>query len=525
MPIPVYTTNLQDITLAESTTSWSALGGGAAGLGFGPDFSMQGTYCVDKQINNAEKGQLFNFGTTIATGTNVYFYVWAFLATPGLSDSLQNRGLAICLGTSTTAYTQFHVEGTDTYGAAGRVGKCYPIRYNTTANLSSIPYRTLNGSPGANPQYFGATANITGSVKSSNLGVDAIRYGDGIYITGGDSSTPASFTGASYYNDLVNNRYGVFTNVGSSYELQGKFVIGESTGLISAPCYFSDSNRFITVPNIYHVDSGFCKFIIDNPSTHFNLTNIATSALGTGNRGQLLYKNHLSESILDTCSFTDFGFVTLASGVTGSNCVWRRSDTVVQSGAKLDACTFERSFSSSALLSSRPDRISNCVFISRGTGYGIEIDTPGSYQFDGNVFTNYYTGASGNFGTEAIYNNSAGAVTLNIVNATIPSYRDGPGATTVLSASTQVTLVHIKDDSEVRIYEASTTTEIDGIETVADGTTDDRYFSFPASPGEFVDIVVFNTGYNYYRINSYEIPTSATELPIDQKQDRVYENP
>ena len=523
MALPVYTTNLVDITLAESLTNWSALGGGAAGIAIGPDFSMQGINCVDKPVTAAEKGQIFNYGSAITTGENTYFLTWVFLATPGLTASLQNRGLTIIAGTSTTAYIAFHVEGADTYGAAGRVGKCYPIKYNNTTS-SIPPYRTLTSTPTGQPQYFGATCNITGTVKGSNLGVDAIRYGDGLYIISGDSTTPATITGAAYINDSINNRWGLLSKIGGGYELQGRLVIGQNTGLSAVQTYFSDSNLFVSLVNTPHTDSNFTKIIVDHSGTYFGLSNSSFLSLGTGNKGQLIFKNNLINSYLYNTSFTDFGTTNLGSGVTGQNCTWRRGGMITQSGAKIDQCLCEESYSQVALVSDNPQKISNTTFVSRGTGHAIEITKSGSYSFDGNIFTNYAS-VTGDLGTEAIYNTSSGSVTLNISNSTAPSYRNSIGSTTTMLAAVSVTLEGIKDNSEVRVYLNGTTTEIAGIETVTDGSPNDRTFTFSSEASTVVDIVVHHVDYEYFRIEGYTIPASTAFLPISQQADRVYENP
>ena len=104
MAVPSYTEDLTDIDLAESTTGYVAYGGGGAGLGTGADLSMQGTLCVDKQITNTEKGILFNNGAGITFGTGDHVFVWLFNATPGLTDTLANRGAVIWIGSATTAF-------------------------------------------------------------------------------------------------------------------------------------------------------------------------------------------------------------------------------------------------------------------------------------------------------------------------------------------------------------------------------------------------------------------------------------
>ena len=56
MAVASYVSDLTDITLAESTTDWSAYGGGGAGLSAGEDFAMEGTYAIDKKIDATTKG-------------------------------------------------------------------------------------------------------------------------------------------------------------------------------------------------------------------------------------------------------------------------------------------------------------------------------------------------------------------------------------------------------------------------------------------------------------------------------------
>mgnify|MGYP001610859318 FL=1 len=523
MAAPSYTTDLQNITLAEDITNWSALGGGAAGIAAGPDLAMQGSNCIDKPVTAAEKGHIYNFGSTISTGVaNRHFFVWGFLATPGLSNTLQNRGLGIVLGTSATAYNTFHIEGSDTYGAAGRVGRCYPILYNTGAN-ASFPYRTLTSTPGANPQYFGATTNITGTVKGSNLGIDAIRYGSSLCLVSGDSTTPATLTGAAFVNDVNQNRWGILTSVGGVLELQGKLLIGQNTGGSPIQTYFQDSNRTLSIVDTPHTSPNFTQIIIDHPSTFFKIQSITSFSLGTGNPGQLIFKNNTTTGQLLSSSFSNLGITNLGSGVSCTGCTWRSSQNIIQSGAVLDACIFDQSNAISAIISNNPQKITNCKFVSRGTGHGIQIIQSGTYQFDGNIFTSYATG-SGSLGAEAVYNTSSGLVVLNVLNALSPSIRNDAFSSTIVNNNIPITLVGMKDNTEARVYLAGTQTEVDGIETVVDGSSNNRSWTFSTTAGQNVDIVAHHTGYQYLRINSYVIPSSATSLPVSQQIDRVYSN-
>ena len=438
MAAPNYTEDLSDITTAESITNWTALGGGASGLGAGADFAMEGTNCVDKAVSAAEKGQIFNFGSTITPGANTHFFIWAFLATPGVSNTLALRGLGIVLGTATTAYNTFHVEGNDTYGAVGRVGKCYPIRYVTTSN-GSAPYRTLTGSPGANPQYFGATANITGAVKSSNLGVDAMRYGTGIYITAGDSGTPATFTGAAAANDVYTARWGILTFVaGSNYELQGRFVIGQSNTYVATLAYFSDSNKNILLVDTPHSLTDFTQIIIDHASTVFNLTSVTIEAAGTNNPGRLVYNNASTVSALAGCNFIKMGIFTLRAAVTATGCTWRQCGQITLNGATMTNGTISNSTATSAVLAATPAGaalVSGTDFTSAGTGHAIEITgTAANFTLTNNTYTGY--GADGTTDA-AVYVNIAGpsSLTLTVSGGSTPTIRTAGCSVTVATSS------------------------------------------------------------------------------------------
>lgn len=440
MAAPSYTEDLTDITLAESTTGWNALGGGGAGLGVGVDFSMQGTNCVDKQITSAEKGQVFDFGSTITPGTNTHFFIWVFLATPGLANTLANRGLAMILGTSTTAYVAYHVEGSETYGATGRVGKCYPIRYVTSANASP-PYRTVTGSPGASPQYFGATANITGSVKSANLGVDAIRHGTGAYITAGDSGNPGTFAGFAAVNDNISNRWGILSAIGGGYELQGRFVVGQNNAQTPTLAYFDDENEVVSFIDTPHSLPDFTQIIVDHASTEFYLSNITFQALGTNNPGRLVFNNAFAAS-LTGCTFANIGATTLISAVIADSCIWRSSGQITAAGATITNSTingYSGASDTSALVwntSTDPNGLLDGTNFIKGAGttHAIEFGTSSSTTMTlTEVNFSGYNASNGQTDSAIYIKRTTGTVTINITGGNTPSYKTD-GATVVLVA-------------------------------------------------------------------------------------------
>lgn len=421
MAAPNYTEDLTDITLSESITGFTALGGGASGLGTGADLSMQGNLCVDKAVSAAEKGMVYDNGAGISPGANTHIFVWLFLATPGLANTLQNRGLSVAIGTASNAYTQFHVEGSDTYGAAGRVGKCYPIRYVNTANASP-PYRTLNGSPGTNPQFFGGLANITATAKGANLGVDAIRHGTGAYITAGDSGTPATFAGFQAQNDAIANRWGILSLVSGVYELQGRFVIGQDNAGTPTLAYFSDSNKTINIVDTPHSLTDFTQLIIDHASTEVYLNTITFNALGTNNPGRFVVNNG-SVINLTGCNFNNMGIFTFSSVVTADGCTWRGCKAITANGANLSNSSILTSSvvaDASALVwntAANPGTLTSGMAFSKGTNahHAIELglNSPTSITFNNIDFVGF-NAANGQNDSTIHVKRTTGTVTINV---------------------------------------------------------------------------------------------------------------
>lgn len=459
MAAPNYTTSpttavdLTDITLAESTTGWSAYGGGASGLGTGADFAMQGTLCVDKQITAADKGHYYDNGSGITLGTGDHVWVWHFCATPGLTATRANKGASILVGSGGTAYCQYHVEGSNTYGASGRVAKCYPIDYSVrSSNTGSEPYRTVTGSPAANPQVFGGGLNTTASVKGANLGIDAIRYGTGAYITAGDGTTPASFAGFQAVNDNTTYRWGILTAVGGGYELQGKFVIGQSNSGTPTACTFTDSDRNIAVVDTIHASSTFTEIIVDHASTTATLTNINITALGTTTPGLFTVNSANPTVDITGGTWTGLGVITFRSNTTADGLTLRLTDAVTLNGATLQNCTVDRNTATSAVVTTTGNmaNVTGNTFISDGTGHAVNLGSVASstsFTWD-NTLSGYVAGTSGSpvttgtSGNEAILCNVSASQTLTInvaAGATVPSVKnDGTGSVNVVSGQVTV---------------------------------------------------------------------------------------
>lgn len=223
----------------------------------------------------------------------------------------------------------------------------------------------------------------------------------------------------------------------------------------------------------------------------------------------------------------------------GANYTWELNGTAptysagdnYSSSADLRTSTISNSVSASALrwnVNTDPnDLLDDITFVSSGTGHGLELgpNCPTSITLDGVIFTGY-AGSNGLTGNEAIFNNSNKSITITVVGGgtTSPSIRNMFGSSTTLVANTQLTLTGMREFSEVRIYNAGTTTEIDGIENAIGGSFDDRSFAFTATAAIDIDIVVFNTNFEPVYL-TITVPATDSEIPISQRTDRNYDNP
>ena len=160
----------------------------------------------------------------------------------------------------------------------------------------------------------------------------------------------------------------------------------------------------------------------------------------------------------------------------------------------IESCTFELD--------------SNATF-----GHAIKITRAGSYTFNSLTFNGF--GADGT-NKASIYNDSGSSVSISVIDGAQPTVRNGTGSTTTVLIQKTLTLTGLKPNTEVRIFDAGTTTELAGVEN--SGTS----FSANISTNS-VDIVIHALGYEYQRILNVDTSNSLS-LPIQQRVARNYRN-
>lgn len=515
-----YTSDLTDITLFESTTGISNYGGGGGAAAAGVDYAIEGTNAIDKQVNNTERGFLFQDAAAWTIGADDHFYIWVCVGTYGLADTRDNRGICVAMGDDTSNFVQFHVNGGDTLPLGGMVP--YAVRY---VNTTLANFRTLIGTPSASPDSIGCTANITGTAKFANLAADACRFGTGYDVLNGTGADPeGNFAGIA--SDDLSTREGIFVEVGGGYNLQGKLRIGSA----STACEFLDSNTNINIVDTRHSLTDFTEILVENASSILTLTNINFNALGTNNRGRIEMLTSAATATLNNVGFISFGDSVFGSGTTATNCRWIAAQQVTTGNGTFTNCAFDSSPAATAVLAASPAeaaKITGCAFTSDGNGNGLEITgTAADFTLTDCDFSGYSTSVDAD---KAIYVNIAtGTVNITISGGsgvTASSDVRTAGATVNVNSDVTVTFTGLRDNSEVRIYTAGTTTELAGIENATAGSADARTFAAAIPAATSVDYTIVNTQYEIIRVESFTWPSTDQSIGVQQRFDRNYVNP
>jgi hypothetical protein len=568
---------------ADSTTGWSALK--ISGTGGGPsiaaaDGSIEGTGAVTAVVNRQFVAIYFDLGggneldfTGGGAEEGQMIYVWAQFLAPALLQSLEatNGGFGVFLESSTPGTGQYHCWGF--FGPENYAGgwKRMVLDPTTTATVSAGT--AINT---ASIRYIGVYADLGGTTaRFDNLVCDQIAVGTGLRVTGTSSTDDLS---GDLLADELANRHGVFQPLNdpqNAFELNGKLILGDSGGggspqanatltdintkmFVAEPVYYLTGSPLTSVPS---VPLDFFEILVEGQTNGITDVTIGKK-VGTGDTasgrngwtvvGNDTYNINLSLDDGDVDDLKVYGSTfegltgTLSAGTNtthefiGNNVTGCRQFD--PGSIEVRNCNFIGSVESqftggngAALLWNLSADVRNCSFLAN-------VDPSSPEQMHGiehpDAGTVGYFGMNFNGNDADIYFSDVGSpdlLTINSDSTSNPSTYSVDSATADVNIVNTVTLTlsNIIAGSEVRIYQAGTTTEEDGIETVADGGggrgTFDYSYNFP--PGFNVDIVVHadpdpatNTDYVHLRIEDFVLASADADFRIDQQQDRNYVN-
>lgn len=526
MTAPAYSTDLTDLTTAESGT-WGEITGYTSGGTPAPgdtDYFIQGSGCTS-QSTAGKTGLVVSmyFDSTsdksgvITTGMCVFF--WQVLLMGNAIDTFDNGGLRLGVGSGIGAFDMYKSGGKDfgrnPYGGWQNVA--IDPRYAGGADYS------IGGGAGGNWRYFASQPNLLSSIsKGSPHALDAIRYGRGQIkaLYGATADGYATFDGMAAKNDANDatdgyNRWGLFQAIAGGYLWKGLMSIGDD----STAADFRDTNKNISIDDCPRTYASFNRLEVRNANTKLYLDTVFFTALGTLARGE--FEAIANADIqLTNCGFTDMSTFIFQSNSQLNGCAWRRCSQVTQGTGLFNACLFSRSDAAVALVMNDKSKVTNCEFVSSGTGHAIQgFPSAGSFDISDLSFSGY-AAEDGSTGDEAIYvTATTGTVTLNY-SGTEPSVRSA-GATIVKQTS-QITLTisPVVTGSDVVIYEAGTTTVLQYDEDIA-GTAS-QYVYGGDEVEDLIDVGIFKAGYTPFYIRGYELGGNNATLPVAQQVDRFY---
>jgi len=434
-----------------STSGWTALGGGAAGMNAPEtDIFIQGNNCISKNAwASALKGMIYDSGSGITVPTDGAVVWWIAHLTPNSMNTKAAGGLRCLIGSGSGAYKHWYVDGSDTNVFGG---------WTFAAVNPTITADATTGSPTATLQFFGGLADMVGGpTKGSPFLIDAFRYGRcELRCEYGETADYATFAGANTYATAVARRWGLLSLRSGAYLMSGLFAMGTATNAVD----FRDSNRAVFIRDHDRVTANFNTIEVRNASSVVQWTNITVSALGTTSPGRWV-TSHNATITLTGCTFTDMGAFGFLAGLTATETTWRRCGQITAPGSTLTDCLvtgYTGAANTSALVwdvaTDTNGKLNGTTFV-MGTNahHAIELGTtaPLEVTLTGLTFTGFSASDEQNDSVVHVKRTS-GDVTINAVGCTgtVSVKSDGANVTVVVDpVSTTVTVVDAETGSPI----------------------------------------------------------------------------
>lgn len=549
---------------ADATTNWTAAGtstGTATGTA-SPTPREATAHIVTTATSTSPANQwLWHTGDSLGTGPHL-IYIW--MLTTATIGTRANGGLMILIGDGANR-VGYHVGGDDfapfRVDSNGLVGyMCFCI---DTAQLSTWP----NGHTVQLGTRAGLEANLNAITQvgtgcqvlakavggAVNYWNDIIRHGvattistSGLTISGGTSGTPGKFTEIEAEDRAIANQkaHGIIRQLGTgAFGVQGTLRFGDQG---TGSSWFEETNVTIIFEDRGFATTRYKIFISDNGTgtTTFRLgTKVGTGVTATGTNGVSLIAppgvGAQFDALTDTnvtdvfiygstfagfssgiqlnagheligCNILNSGIVNVGSGSTMVNTVF--SNTTASSSmywnasadfsGRLDGCSFNMGTDSHAIeIGPNAAATYNLVDVNF-SGYG---GTPGSNLTESTGPTN-----------ATIYNNSGTEVTINVIDSTEPSVRNGVGSSTIIIVP-DITITIVANVSligaEIRIYDLDAVlpfkgTEIAGVESHVAST-----YVFSSTAANVVWVQIMKPDYEEFGL-TYTLPGVNSTLNV-----------
>lgn len=408
-------------------------------------------------LGAAVTGEPFNFSSG---GAHDGYHIFMITQLQGSVDTLANGGVGIVVADDLA---------TDSVGTwyvgpkAGYLGGWVYYVVDPARNFDTVTAGTGAWTTTGNPAQLsgvdglGVRWKILNTIMgaSDNCFLDVMSVGTGYRITNGDAgSAECKFSDFTSYEETSTNRFaGLESKSGILFPLC-KLFIGAQTG--STNTEFIDSG-FTVVWQDSFVSNTFYSLVCQQGTgtTDVQLSNGTLKAAGTTE----VYLDFAGVSNVD---LTNINVDRARLIDLDANCTWIGGQIVNSGMIELfGAATFTNincigctdGYQLKITNSTYLDNVDNISFTSGGTGHAIWITATGTYSFDNLSFSGY-AATDGSTGNECVFNNSGGAVTINVTGGTTPTIRNSAGSTTTVNAGSVSATVTVTDTSATPIQSA-----------------------------------------------------------------------
>ncbi len=438
-------TRIHDVEGALTLTS---IGGGAGGAANTEIFIQAAQSAGRKQSNKADHGFWLTVGSQDVSGSGVHVGVWLLHIHFAVLTLLGIR-LGSTIGSATAGNWDRHNFPLADYPLTGGWVRMW-------IDVARTP---------------DAQGDSGGLVKTALIGVAAISS---LPAVGGNApnlildasdftTTGLSLNGtAGVWQDFITadeetgaNKYGVVLSKSDVIYCLARLTLGTATSLV-----FNDSGFVIIFPDQALVAANFMGITIDlqNAATNIDWANGVIKAPGTV-KGDIVVSGTAGAFDATGMALDGLRTIDLTSACTLLDSTIVDCDKLNQNGATLTGLAILGATTADGeafIISDNPGLVSDCS-CTFSDGHAIEITAIGTYTFDGNSFTGY---GADDTNDAAIYNNSGGLVTLNVVNSTNPTVRNGAGASTIVNNNITATIT-VKDEAGVVIQSARVSVRLD----------------------------------------------------------------
>lgn len=535
MTAPSYTTDLALIDDAEAATSWYELGAPWNASLSGPadetenyianvNGGAQAISCTTTKTGISS--MVADYGSGISWTSGDVFLVWVIYTAAYAMTNYATGGLRAACGSGLSDFDAWDIGGNDRL----------PYPKGGWMNIAVDPEQTPDdtvGTPTASPQYFGVAVNVATAIsKGYPFVADVIRYGRGdLIMEYGDSGNGyCTFAGASAYDENTARRWGLLQSYETGYLWKGLMSLGTATNAVDMRV---PNGAAIFVQDCPKVYAAFNAIEVNNASSRVDWTNVSIESLGTQSKGTFEMKA-AADVNFDGCVFKGMGAWTCLSSGAILNSTFINCGQIDSGGADFSGSVisgYEGTSDTAAFVwdvNSDPNTKTDGMTFTKGTAstHAIEFGTtsPTTMALTGIDFSGY-NASNGQTDSTFYIARTGGTVTINVTGCTGNITYKSAGATVVINSNVTVTFTGMKDGTEVRIYSAGTSTELAGIETVVDGTPNNRTFAASIAASTSVDYWIFAVGYESIKVKAFSWPSTAQSLPQQQRIDRNYENP